>query len=97
MSARQAPRQIKINLSEALYERLSREAQRRAQDVSTVVEAVLEEYTQQFDLTQTRTWELCGSLAVSEPEPEYLVDSDEAEAPVTNYAERVDDVLYKGA
>jgi len=48
------------------------------------------------DLTQTRTWQLCGAFSIAEPEPEYLVDSGETESPTTNYAEHIDDVLYKG-
>ena len=66
-----------------------------ARDVSSVVQAVLEEYVEEFDLTRTRTWELSGTLAVAEPEPEYLVGVDETGSPVTNTAEHVDDVLYK--
>jgi len=26
-------------------------------------------YAQQFDLTQTRTWQLCGAFAIAEPGP----------------------------
>jgi len=40
------------------------------------------------DLTQTRTWQLCGAFSVAEPEPEYIVGYDETGAPITNYAER---------
>jgi metal-responsive CopG/Arc/MetJ family transcriptional regulator len=96
MPEQQASRQLEITISETLYQWLFREAQRRAQDVSNVVQAALEEYVQQFDLTHTRTWELCGTLAVAEPDPEYIVDLNETETPITNYAEHVDDVLYKG-
>ena len=39
------------------------------------------------DITQTRTWQLCGRFAVSEAAP--AIES-------TNYAEHVDDVLYQG-
>ncbi len=57
----------------------------------------LKEYAQQFDLSKTRTWELCGAFTVAEPEAEYVVGSDETGSPTTNYAEHVDDVLYMGA
>jgi len=50
-----------------------------------------------IDLTQTRTWQLCGAFTVAEPELEYLIGSDETGAPITHYAEYVDDVLYGGA
>lgn len=46
--------------------------------------------------TETRTWELCGTLEVAEPKPEYVVGRDEQGRPITNYAEHVDDVLYRG-
>ncbi len=42
------------------------------------------------DITKTRTWELRGSFAVAEPEAKG------SEAVETNYAEHIDDVLYKG-
>jgi metal-responsive CopG/Arc/MetJ family transcriptional regulator len=93
MSVQQASRQLEITISETLYQWLLQEAQQRAQDVSSVVQTALEQYVQEFDLTRTRTWELCGSLAVAEPEPEYVVGSDETGAPITNYAEHIDDVL----
>jgi metal-responsive CopG/Arc/MetJ family transcriptional regulator len=95
MSTKQMSRQLEITLSETLYQWLSREARRRTEDVSTVVQTALEQYAQQFDLTQTRTWELCGAFTVAEPEPQYIVGSDEAGSPITNYVEHVDDVLYK--
>lgn len=68
MSTQQMSRQIEIAISDALYQWLSREAQRRAQDISTVVQAALEYYAQRFDLTQTRTWQLCGAFTIAEPE-----------------------------
>lgn len=94
MTVKQASHQLEITISETLYHWLLSEAQRRAQDVSSVVQAVLEQHVQEFDLARTRTWELCGTLTVAEPEPDYLVDSDEERSPATNYAEHVDDVLY---
>lgn len=97
MAMQQTPRQIKITIPDTLYQWLSREAQRRAQDIPAVVQAVLEHYVHHFDLTQTQTWQLCGAFTIAEPEPAYLVGSDETESPTTNYAEHVDDVLYKGS
>jgi hypothetical protein len=80
-----------------LYQWLSHEAERRAQDVPTVIETLLEEYARQYDLTQTQTWRLCGAFTVAEPEPEYTVGSDEAGSPITNYAEHVDEALCEEA
>jgi hypothetical protein len=47
----------------------------------TIIKA-LEQYIQAnedvtYDITQTRTWQLCGSLEVLEPKPEYVVGFDE--------------------
>lgn len=97
MTMQQTPRQIEITIPDTLYQWLSREAQCRAQDISAVVQAALEHYVQHFDLTQTQTWQLCGAFTIAEPEPAYLVGLDETEAPTTNYAEHVDDVLYEGS
>ncbi len=93
----QTSRQITITISDTLYQWLLREAQRRAQDIPAVVQSVLEHYVRHFDLIQTRTWQLCGAFTIAEPEPAYLVGSDETGSPTTNYAEHVDDVLYKGS
>ncbi len=64
------------------------------------MQQVLERYAESeaadFDITQTHTWQLCGTLEVAEPEPEYVVGYDEQGQVVTNYAEHVDDVLYRG-
>jgi predicted DNA-binding antitoxin AbrB/MazE fold protein len=48
----------------------------------------------EFDITKTTTWQLCGMLEIAEPDPEYVVGRDEQGNPITNYAEHVDDVLY---
>jgi len=93
MPTRQLSRRIEITIPDALYQWLSQEAQRRAQDISTVVQEALEHYAQHFDLTETRTWELCGAFFVAEPEPKYIVGTDETGEPITNYAEHVDEVL----
>ena len=62
-----------------------------------MIKALLEEHARQYDLTQTQTWKLCGVFGVAEPEPEYIIGSDEAGSPITNYAEHVDNAVYKGA
>lgn len=95
MAAPQMLRQIEIALPDALYRWVSGEARRRDQDVSTIIQAALEHYAHEFDLTQTRTWQLCGAFTVAEPEPAYTIGSEEPGASSTNYAEHVDAVLCK--
>lgn len=51
----------------------------------------------EFNFKHTRMWELCGTLTVAEVEPEFVVGLDSAGQPVTNYAEHVDEVLYRKA
>jgi hypothetical protein len=43
--------------------------------VQEIVIKALENYieTESQDITKTRTWELCGSLEVSEPDPKYII------------------------
>lgn len=96
MSVQQVARRVEITISEPIYQWLYREAQRRAQDVSSIVQAALEDYVEQFNLTQTRTWELRGTVTVAEPEPEYVIGTDEVGNDMVDYSERVDDVLYRG-
>ena len=63
--------------------------------VQDVVVRAIECYVQ-ADLpiiTESRTWQLCGSLKVSDPAPEYVVGEQQGKM-ITNYAEKVDDVLY---
>jgi post-segregation antitoxin (ccd killing protein) len=96
MTTQQALRQIEITLPDSLYQWLSGEAQHRDQDISAIVQAALERQARDFDLTQTRTWQLCGAFAVAEPEPAYVVGAGEPGAPTTNYAGHVNDVLYTG-
>jgi metal-responsive CopG/Arc/MetJ family transcriptional regulator len=92
----QLSQHLEITLPDALYQWLLNEAKRNAQDVSTVVQAALEQYAQPYDLTKTRTWELCGAFTVVEPEAAYIVNSNQ-DLPVTNYAEHVDEILCREA
>lgn len=97
MSQEQKLRHLKITLPDAIYQWLLQESQNRTQDVSIIVQAALEQYAQRVDLTKTSTWELCGAFTIAEPETEYIVDSDNSDTITTNYAEHVDDILYKGS
>lgn len=83
---------IQLDLPPALYRRLTGEAARRSVTLDQVAQQALERYAEAeataFDITQTRTWQLCGTLEVAEPDPEYIVKHDEQGHVVTNYAER---------
>lgn len=89
---------IQLDLPPALYRRLANEAARRSATLDQVVRQALERYAEAegmaFDITQTRTWQLCGTLEVGEPDPEYVTGRDEQGNEITNYAEHVDDSLY---
>lgn len=95
MAQAQKLRQLEITLSDTIYQWLLQESQNRTQNVSVIVQAALEQYAQQVDLTKTHTWELCGAFTIAEPETEYIVDSDDSNTLTTNYAEHVDDILYQ--
>lgn len=45
------------------------------------------------DITKTRTWELCGSLEIENPDPRYVVAHDLHGRIITDYAEHIDEVL----
>jgi len=87
---------LTIEIPDELMARLAR----MGRPVQDVVVQALERYVQAedfaFAITQTRTWQLCGALEVSEPEPEYVCGRDEQGQVITDYAEHVDDVLYRG-
>lgn len=89
-----------IDLPPRLYRWLSDEAMRRSVSMEQVVRLALDQLIEtekkDYDVRQTRTWQLCGALEVSEPDPEYGVGRDAKGQEITNYAEHVDDVLYRG-
>jgi hypothetical protein len=92
--------ELQVHLPDSLYQWLWREAQRRRATIPELARLALEHYAQEqdkvFDITQTRTWQLCGALDVAEPDLEYIVGQDNQGQVITNYAEHVDDVLYGG-
>ena len=92
---------VQLDLSPALYRWLVNEASRRSAPLDQVVRQMLEDFAQtekpEFDITQTRTWQLCGALEVSEPDFEYVVGRDAQGHEITNYAEHADDLLYRGS
>lgn len=75
---------------------LMSQLERTGYPVQDIVVKALEHYIQADlpTITQTQTWQLCGTFEVSDPAPEYIVGRDEKGQVVTNYAEKVNDVLY---
>jgi len=92
---------VQLDLSPALYRWLVNEAARRSAPLDQVVRQMVEHFAQtekpDFDITQTRTWQLCGALEVSEPDLEYIVGRDAQGHEITNYAEHADGLLYRGS
>jgi hypothetical protein len=68
---------LTIEISDELMARL----ESMGRSLQDIVMQALERYIQAEDsavaITQTRTWQLCGALEVSEPEPEYICGRDE--------------------
>ena len=72
-----------------------KQIQGRSETIEFLLLKALEDYLQKesFDIRQTKTWELCGSLEVPNPDPEFIVENFKSELS-TNYSERIDEVLY---
>jgi hypothetical protein len=85
---------LTLDIPDALLSQL----ESMGQPIQLVMLKALEQYVQSrektFLLTQTETWQLCGSLNVSEVEEKYVTGHDEQGKPITNYAEHIDDILY---
>lgn len=84
--------QITIEISDKLMSCL----EQQSSPIQDIVIKALENYieTKPQELTKTRTWQLCGSLEVSEPDPKYIIGKDNQSQVITNYAENVDQYLY---
>jgi len=82
---------ITLEIPDELMSRIDTE-QESLQDI--FIKAI-EKYlgTEKPNITQTRTWELCGSLEIPHPESQFIVEDQEAEKS-TNYAEHIDKILY---
>lgn len=84
---------LTVEIPDSLMSRL----QLQGQPVQDIVLKALEQYIEaesSFSITQTQTWQMCGTLEVAAPEAQYEVGQDEQGKAITNYAEHVDDVLY---
>ena len=84
--------QIAIEIPDELMSRLKKQSS----PVQEIIIKALENYmeVESQGITKTRTWELCGSLEVSEPDSKYIIGKDNQDRVITNYAEKVDEVLY---
>jgi len=91
---------IHLEIPDYLYQWLSVKTEQRGVTLDQMLHEALDLYAQTegalYEITRTRTWELCGALRLAETEPQYVVARDEAGDTVTDYAEHVDDVLYRG-
>ena len=84
--------QITIEITDELMCHL----EKQNSPVQEIIIKALENYmkTESLEITKTLTWELCGSLEVSEPESKYIIGKDNQGQVITNYAANVDQVLY---
>ena len=83
---------ITIEIPDKLLSRL----EQKTSPVQDLIIKALENYleTESLEITKTRTWELCGSLEIPNPDPKYIISQDNQGQSITNYAENIDEVLY---
>jgi metal-responsive CopG/Arc/MetJ family transcriptional regulator len=84
--------QITIDIPDELISRLNS----LPTPVSDIIAIALKKYleTETYNITQTETWKLCGTLEISQPDPKYIVGKNEQGEMMTNYAEKIDENLY---
>lgn len=89
---------VEVDLPPELHDWLARETQRKGMTMANMISFALTRYAEQqgavFNMTHTRTWQLCGTLEVAEPDPDYVTGQDDQGHLITNYAEHVDAVLF---
>lgn len=70
--------------------------EQKSYPIQEIVIKALEIYieTKSPEITKTRTWELCGSLKVSNPDSKYIIGKNNQGQVITNYAENDEQVLY---
>ena len=83
---------LTLEIPDALLSQL----QESGQSVQDTVLRAVEQYirSQTVPITQTQTWQLMGTLEIADPAPAFVVAQDDQGRPITNYAERIDDILY---
>jgi hypothetical protein len=82
---------ITLEIPEALMHQL----QNKSDSIQDILIKALEYYLEreESDITKTQTWQLCGTLEVPNPDPEFIVKQSGTEF-YTNYAENSDLTLY---
>jgi hypothetical protein len=76
-------------------DQLMNQLQNQSDSLQNILLKALEAYlaVEPSNLIKTKTWELCGSLEIPNPDPEFIIKDQQAELS-TNYAEHIDDSLY---
>lgn len=83
--------QISLDIPDELMSSLNAQNQSLEDIIINALKNYVE--TEIIDLTKTKTWKLCGSLEIPNPETEFIIDDQKTEMS-TNYAENIDKVLY---
>lgn len=83
-------KKITLELPDQMFEQINLQSE----SIEDILLTALEDYfaKQKLDITKTKTWELCGSLEITNPETEYLVQGNDGKL-YTNYAENIDQSL----
>lgn len=78
---------ITVDITEKLMNRL----QNQSDSIQSILIKALEDYLDRetSGITKTETWELCGSLEIPNPEPEFIASQTKTECS-TNYSEQSD-------
>ncbi|OCQ98496.1 hypothetical protein BCD67_08010 [Oscillatoriales cyanobacterium USR001] len=87
---------LTIEIPDELMSQIEQKGYPLQEIVVKALERYVEAKEDDFDSIQTRTWELCGAFKVTNPEPDYIVGRGEDGEIITNYAENVDQVIYRG-
>ena len=82
---------ITVEIPEKLMDRL----QNQSESLQSILIKALEDYLarETSDITKTETWQLCGTLEIPNPDPEFIASQTETEC-YTNYSEQSDRSLY---
>ncbi|MBE9145799.1 hypothetical protein [Planktothrix mougeotii] len=75
-------------------DRLMNLIREQSESIESILLKALEDYfsKESLDITKTKTWELCGSLEIPLPEPQFI--NHQSSELSTNYAEHIDEILY---
>ncbi|MFB2893328.1 hypothetical protein ACE1CI_10485 [Aerosakkonemataceae cyanobacterium BLCC-F50] len=79
---------VTIEIPEQLMSQLEGTGYPLQDIVLKALERYVESEDTTFNITKTRTWELCGTFQVVEPKTEYIIGKDEQGKIITNYGER---------